>query len=138
MTPEAFRLRIRTFAFRCVAVSEALPAGRKVALVLEHQPVRSAVSGSSNYRSATRAQSKAQFLAKLNVALEAVDESVGWREDRRNLHLIREAQPGALVPEGMALAKLFAASKRTLQERLGKRSPRTTRPQIENHKSEIA
>jgi len=42
--------------------------------------MRSASSVAANYRAACRARSKAEFVAKLSIAVEEADETVLWLE----------------------------------------------------------
>ena len=121
MTPQELRVRIKTFAHRCVHVCEALPLSRLSAAVIAKQLIRSSLSASTNYRSATRAQSKAQFLAKLNIALEEIDESVEWLENIVDLEIIPIDKLEHLLDEGNQLVKILGAAKNTLQIKLGKK-----------------
>jgi four helix bundle protein len=134
MTPQELRTRIKAFAYRCVAISESLPTDKLSTTVIAKQLIRSAFSGASNYRAATRAQSKPQFLSKLNIALEEVDESLDWLESIRDLHLSSaEALPN-LLDEAEQLVKILGASKHTLQVNLNKKNlpkPPEEGPEIE-------
>lgn len=121
MTPEQLRLRIKQFAYRCVAVAEALPNDKRASKVISYQLIRSSFSGANNYRAATRAQSKAHFLSKLNIALEEVDESVDWLESITDLNLLPHDKLIELMDEGNQIVRILGASKHTLQLRLGKK-----------------
>jgi four helix bundle protein len=84
--------RTRAFALHCLRVADALPrcpGARAVASQLS----KSGTSVAANYRAAQRARSKAEFRAKLQIALEEVDESHFW------LGLIIEA--GYLSPPSL-------------------------------------
>jgi four helix bundle protein len=81
--------RTKQFALRVLKLIDVLPrtaAGRAISTQL----VRAATSVSTNYRSAFRARSRAEFAAKLDVAVEEADESLYW------LEIVRD---GKLVPE---------------------------------------
>lgn len=45
-----------------------------------HQLVRSGTSVGANYRATCRARSDKEFIAKLNIVLEEIDESAFWLE----------------------------------------------------------
>jgi four helix bundle protein len=45
---------------------------------------KSAASTWSNYRSAQRGRSRAEFIAKLGIAVEESDEAIGWLEFMRD------------------------------------------------------
>jgi four helix bundle protein len=69
--------RTKQFALRVLKLIEILPhtaAGRAIS----NQLVRAATSVGANYRSARHARSRAEFAAKLGVAVEEADESLYW------------------------------------------------------------
>jgi four helix bundle protein len=135
MTPEELKIRIKQFACRCVAAAEALPAEKPSGKIIQYQLVRSAFSGASNYRAATRAQSKSHFLAKLNIALEEVDETVDWLESAADLNLLNKDKLAPLLDEGNQIIRILGAAKHTLQLKLGRKvSPASDQSQIINHK----
>ena len=71
--------RTKQFALRVLTLVDALPrtaGGRAISMQL----VRAATSVGANYRSACRARSRAEFAAKLGIALEEADESFYWLE----------------------------------------------------------
>ena len=69
--------RTRAFALRCLRVADELPR-YPGARAIASQLSRSGTSTAANYRAAQRARSKAEFRAKLQIALEEVDESHFW------------------------------------------------------------
>ena len=85
--------RTKQFALRVLNLVDALPhsAGSRA---ISMQLVRAATSVGANYRSACRARSRAEFAAKLGVAVEEADESLYW------LELVRDSK---LLPENKAL-----------------------------------
>ena len=73
------KLRTKAFAVRVVRLIRALP--RDIASqVMGKQLLRSATSVGANYRAARRARSSAEFVAKLGIVEEEVDESAYWLE----------------------------------------------------------
>jgi four helix bundle protein len=123
MTPQELRSRMKAFDYLCVAIIESLPADKLSAKVIAKQLIRSAFSAASNYRAATRAQSKPHFLSKLNIALEEVGESLDWLESIRDLKLLPLDQLSALLDEAGQLVRILGASKNTLQIQLNKKNP---------------
>ena len=77
MEPEEFKQRTRTFALRVVRLVGALPNSR-TARVLGQQLLRCGTSVGANYRSACRARSRADFIAKMGIVEEECDESLYW------------------------------------------------------------
>lgn len=118
-------LRRRTTAF-AVAVSdfcERLPdtyKGRHVA----GQLFRAGTSVACNYRSACRARSKPDFIAKLGVVIEEADESDFWLEFTAESRLLNPGPERALRVEAGELVAIFTQSQKTArmnQERLQSR-----------------
>ncbi len=69
--------RLRRFATRIVKFARTLPKD-PASDTIARQLVRSGTGESANYRSARRARSRAEFIAKLGVAAEEADETEDW------------------------------------------------------------
>lgn len=75
---DAFKQRTRDYALRILRLVEAMPATR-TGDILGRQLVRSATSVGANYRAACRARSRKDFLNKLGIVEEELDDaSTGW------------------------------------------------------------
>jgi four helix bundle protein len=79
------KLRTKAFALRIIKLYSALPRGRD-AQVLGNQILRSGTSVGAHYREACRAKSNADFISKIEGALQELDETAYW------LELIGEAE----------------------------------------------
>ena len=79
MDEEAMKARTKAFGLRVIRLTQSLPPNR-VGDVIGKQLLRSGTSVGSNYRSARRARSKADFLNKLGIVEEEADESSYWME----------------------------------------------------------
>jgi four helix bundle protein len=88
--PPDLRTRTKQFALRIIRMCAALPS-RVDAQVLGKQALRSGTSIGAHYREASRAKSDADFISKLETALQELDETAYW------LELIMES--GLLAPE---------------------------------------
>ena len=71
--------RSMTFAVRIVGLYRYL-TGRKRETVMSKQVLRSGTSIGANVREANSAQSKADFVAKMSIALKECDETGYWLE----------------------------------------------------------
>lgn len=71
------RERLKIFALNILELSESLPKSER-ARILNRQVTRSGSSTYSNYRAALRGRSKAEFFAKLSIAVEEADETEMW------------------------------------------------------------
>ncbi len=71
--------RTKIFALKILKMVEALPK-TSTARIISNQIVRCGTSVASNYRSACRARSKTEFIAKLGIVEEEADETLFWLE----------------------------------------------------------
>src|ERR1044071_7082686 len=104
--------RTKQFALRVFKLVDAHPrsaAGRAISTQL----VRAATSVGANYRSACRARSRAEFAAKLGIAVEESDESLYC------LELVRD---GKLVPKDKLSLLLKEAHELTASPAGGRKS----------------
>jgi four helix bundle protein len=79
MTPKELQARTKAFALRVIRLFDALPRSAP-SQVIGRQLLRSATSVGANYLAACRAQSHAEFAAKLSIVVEEADESLYWLE----------------------------------------------------------
>jgi four helix bundle protein len=71
--------RTKTFALDVIKVVESLPK-TAISHVIGKQLLRAGTSVGANYRSAYRARSTADFIAKMGIVEEEADESIYWME----------------------------------------------------------
>jgi len=69
--------RTKAFAVRIVRLFAALPRSTE-AQVIGKQLLRCGTSVGAHYREGTRARSDAEFVSKLEVGLQELDESIFW------------------------------------------------------------
>src|SRR6516164_4455383 len=104
--------RTKQFALRVLNLVDAVPrtpAGRAIS----SQLVRAATSVGANYRSACRARSRAEFAAKLGIAVEAADESLYWLELVRDGNLLPENKLLQLLKEADELTAILASGRKS-------------------------
>jgi four helix bundle protein len=112
MTERELLDRTKQFALRVIKLVGALPRtieGRAIA----SQLMRSGTSVAANYRTACRARSKAEFIAKLGTVEEEADESVFWLELIIESALISEHKIRPLLNEASEVVAIMASSKKT-------------------------
>lgn len=117
MDAEELRQRTKQFALRVLKLVAALPKtieGRAIA----NQLVRSGTSIAANYRSACRARSKAEFVAKLGVVLEEADETQLWLELIVEGKLLTVARVAPLLDEANELVAIFVTSRKSAASNL--------------------
>jgi four helix bundle protein len=108
--------RTRVFALRTVRLYAALPKST-VAQVLGKQLLRAGTSVGAHYREGTRSRSNAEFVSKLEGALQELEESRYWLELLEAERLVPEAALTPLVREADELAAMLVASVRTVKAR---------------------
>jgi four helix bundle protein len=109
---EKLQERARNFALRIIKLFRSLPKTDD-ARILGKQLLRSGTSIGATYRSACRARSRAEFVAKLGVVLEKADETAFWLEVMRDAGIFPEAKLPGIVQEAKELVAIFVASVRT-------------------------
>src|SRR5436190_4497921 len=127
MSPDDLKKRTKQYALRVLKLVTALPKTVEDRAIAG-QLVRAGTAVVANYRAACRGRSKAEFVAKLGIVEEEVDESAYWLEliveaGMKSAHLVRP-----LHDEAVQLARIVAASIKTA---------RPTRSSIQNPQSKI-
>ncbi len=103
------------FAVRIVKFYKYL-CDEKKEYVLSKQILRSGTSIGANVRESKNAQSKADFISKLNIALKEADETQYWLEIMVKSDLIKENQVEALNKDLKEIIAMLVASIKTLRE----------------------
>jgi len=75
--------------------------------------MRSGTSVAANYRAAGRARSRAEFVAKLGIVVEEIDETVFWIELLSETEVLSQEKTRPILKEANELLAIFAASQRT-------------------------
>jgi len=119
MTLEALALQQRTYRFftRVIRFCETLPENRITAGIGE-QLADSAGSADGNYRSACRAPSPEEFIAKIGAAADEADESKGWLSALLSREYGDSDEARKLFHEAHELTAIFTASRNTARRQL--------------------
>ena len=116
MNSDQFKKRTKEYGLRIVRFVETLPK-RGVAEVLSRQLVKSGTSVGANYRSACRARSRADFIAKMGIVEEECDESVYWMEMLIGGGYADPKGLDELMGEGNEILSMIVASIRTARSK---------------------
>ncbi len=92
------RSRTKSFALRIIRLYAALPKSTQ-AQVLGRQVLCSGTSVGAHYREAQRAKSEADFINKLEGALQELDETCYWLELLVESKIVPENKLAALLKE---------------------------------------
>jgi four helix bundle protein len=107
--PHDLKVRTKAFAIEIVRLVQELPRGR-VADVVGHQLLRAGTSVAANYRSARRARSRKEFLARMGIVEEEGDESSFWLELLVETRLVTSSRVSRLQQEAGQLVAITVAS----------------------------
>lgn len=110
MNEKTIELEIGTedFALRIIELYRHLPSD-DVARVLGKQVLRSGTSIGANYREATRARSRAEFVAKMGDSLKEANETVYWLNLLSRSQVFPEARLVGIRAECGELIAIFTA-----------------------------
>jgi len=112
VTRDVLQRRMRKLAVDTIRLTDELPRTR-AADVIGRQLVRSATSVAANYRSACRARSRRDFIAKMGIVEEETDETAFWLELLDECCLAPTARLAPLSREAGELLAITVASIRT-------------------------
>src|SRR5438309_10266941 len=112
MTRDVLQRRMRKLAVDTIRLTGELPRTR-AADVICRQVVRSATSVAANYRSACRARSRRDFIAKMGIVEEEADETAFWLELLDECGLAPATRLVPLSREAGELLAITVASIRT-------------------------
>jgi four helix bundle protein len=98
--------RTRRFALAIVRMYAALPRSA-VSYVLGRQLLESGTSVGAHYREARRAKSNADFVSKIEGALQELDETGYWLELLREAGITKAVAADKLIVESDELISIF-------------------------------
>ena len=109
MTSEEIKKRTKQYTKQIIKLCRLLPKNREGRLIGD-QLFRAGTSVAANYRSACRARSRAEFIAKLGIVEEESDESLFWLELSKELELCQEKLVSSLMKEGNEILSIVVSS----------------------------
>ena len=120
MTPEVLEQRLVSFAVRIIPLANRLSttfAGKHVA----GQLLRSGTSAAPNYAEARSAESRADFIHKIRIAVKELNETSIWLRIVADSQLLKTALVEGLAAECNELRRILGASLRTARMAAGSR-----------------
>ncbi|MCH7752732.1 MAG: four helix bundle protein [Planctomycetes bacterium] len=106
---EGLRNRTKEFSLRMIRLYTALPKKTEVQ-VIGKQMLRSGTSVAANFREASRARSTAEFVAKLGIVEQELDETMLWLELIVETEMMRRELVESLHGEAEELLKIVITS----------------------------
>lgn len=113
---EDLKKRTKTFALRNIRLYGALPKSNE-AQVIGKQLLRSATSVGANYREACRARSDSEFIAKVGICLQELDESSYWIELLEEAEIVPTTKVADLKDETNQLLAIFTTISKNTKAR---------------------
>ena len=112
-------LKERTFDFslRIIRLVESLPSAR-IGEVFGRQILRCATSVGANYRAACRAKSQKDFLSKMKICEEEIDETLYWLELIKAAQVFPEGKLNAVISEANELCAIITAICKTTASKI--------------------
>ena len=115
-----FKNRTLQFSMRVVHLVEKLPAS-VTGDVFGRQLLRCATSVGANYRAASRAKSERDFLNKMKICEEEIDETLYWLELIKHAQVFDESRMQPLIAEADELCAIITAICKTTSAKLRNR-----------------
>jgi len=114
-------LRNRTFQFAITIVKliEKLSKSKTTDVII-YQIVKSGTSVGANYRAALRGRSDREFISKINIVLEEVDETLYWLEMIKELQLLSNEIINPAIKEASELTAIFTSTLKSINKRMNK------------------
>ncbi|MBN2635533.1 MAG: four helix bundle protein [Prolixibacteraceae bacterium] len=117
MNQDDLKKRLKKFALRIIKLSENLP-NNITGITIAKQIIRSGTSPGANYRAACLGKSDKDFLNKLKMVEEELDETQYWLELIVESGLIKSNLLDDLVKENEELFKIIASTIVTMKKKI--------------------
>jgi four helix bundle protein len=110
------RTRTKEFALRVIRLCSTLPKSGPPD-VISRQLMRCGTSVGAQYREAHRARSTAEFISKLESAIQELDETLYWIELLSDARIVPTEKLALLQREANELMAILVASVKTAKRR---------------------
>ena len=117
MRPEDLKARTRTFGIGVVRFVES-QRSTSFMVNVRNQVIRSSTSVGANYGEACRSRSKKEFVSKIDVVLQELEETRYWLELLQDYQCARPEKLTELMKEATELNAIMTASSRTAKRSL--------------------
>ncbi|MEE1069640.1 MAG: four helix bundle protein [Paludibacteraceae bacterium] len=109
MTREELKERFRQFSLRIIKMVDAMPKTISSNAIAQ-QIIRSGTSPAANYRAACLAKSDKDFINKLKIVEEEIDETTHWLSIIIDSGMLPKNRVQDLYDESLALGKITSKS----------------------------
>ena len=115
MTTEELKERFRVFSIRIIQMVNNMP-NTIASIAIAKQIIRSGTSPAANYRAACLAKSKKDFLNKLKMVEEEVDETSHWLSIIMDAEILPRTSVEYLYDESVELRRIVVRSITTIKK----------------------
>lgn len=109
--------RTKNFAIRVIKVCKTLKKEEWIEVILGRQLLRSGTSAAANYRATVIAKSEKDFINKLKIVEEELDETIFWMEILVESGVIPKSRLSLLIKEADELLRVISASIITMKKK---------------------
>lgn len=117
MTKDELKERYRVFALRIINMVNAMP-NTIASIAIARQIIRSGTSPSANYRAACIAKSDKDFLNKLKMVQEEIDETSHWLSLIIDSEMLPKSKVQSLYDESIELTRITSKAIITTKNKL--------------------
>lgn len=107
---EEIKERFRQYSVRIIKMVDNIPANRVSAWAIAKQVIRSGTSPAANYRAACIAKSEKDFLNKLKMVEEELDETLFWLQLMVDVEIFPNEKLAPLIQETNELLNIIVKS----------------------------
>lgn len=107
MEPEDLDQRLKQYSLALIRLFGSMPMSKEEVRIIGRQFLRSGTSVGAQRREARRARSKAEFLSKMEGALQELDETDYWLDLAEAAGLCRSPELGIVRDETRQLLAIF-------------------------------
>ncbi len=116
MESEELKKRFKQFSLRIIKMVDSLP-NTISAKTVAHQIIRSGTSPAANYRAACIAKSEKDFVNKLKMVEEELDETAHWLDIIVEAKMLPLTKMNSLIEEANELYKIIRSSILTIKRK---------------------
>jgi len=117
MAYQDLKVRFKLFAIETATIIQKLPKNT-INIAYANQLIRSSSSPGANYRASQRAKSTKDFINKLKIVEEELDESIYFLDLLSHFNPDKKRELEVLIREGDELLSITVASIKTSKEKL--------------------
>jgi four helix bundle protein len=120
------RERTKKFALRIIKLYSALPNSTE-AQVIGKQLLRSGTSVAANYREATRGRSDHEYISKLGIVEQELDETILWLELLIDAEIMAKERLHGLLSESDELIRIVVTCITSTRKRIQKQKSQVSK-----------